>query len=105
MFHFCAGSFFLQVAFDSAKSYWSREVTVNLPLAVSSFAFRKMDSSKKASEMVATLDLKAHPDGGFYAETFRDPSISLSKSQLPPRCTHSLSLVSKFSFSLISSRN
>ncbi|KAJ4754270.1 RmlC-like jelly roll fold protein [Rhynchospora pubera] len=44
-----------------------------------------MDSWKKASEIVATLDLKPHPDGGFYSETFRDPSISLSKSHLPNR--------------------
>ncbi|KAJ0981104.1 hypothetical protein J5N97_009359 [Dioscorea zingiberensis] len=42
-----------------------------------------MGSSKKASEIVALLDLKPHPEGGFYSETFRDFSIKLPKSQLP----------------------
>ncbi|GMY36480.1 hypothetical protein FCV25MIE_31722 [Fagus crenata] len=37
-----------------------------------------------ASEIVAKLNLAAHPEGGFYSETFRDHSILLSKSQLPP---------------------
>ncbi|CAH9097597.1 unnamed protein product [Cuscuta epithymum] len=37
-----------------------------------------------ASKLVAKLDLKPHPEGGFYAETFRDPSVFLSKSHLPP---------------------
>jgi hypothetical protein len=41
---------------------------------------------KTAAEIVAMLDLQRHPDGGFYLETFRDPSISLPKSALPPRC-------------------
>ncbi|WOL12157.1 hypothetical protein Cni_G20922 [Canna indica] len=41
-------------------------------------------TKKKASEITALLDLQPHPDGGFYLETFRD-SISLSKSELPPR--------------------
>ncbi|GMH03582.1 hypothetical protein Nepgr_005421 [Nepenthes gracilis] len=36
-----------------------------------------------ASEIVQRLNLKPHPDGGFYSETFRDNSIFLSKSQLP----------------------
>uniref|UniRef100_A0A0E0DYB2 DUF985 domain-containing protein n=1 Tax=Oryza meridionalis TaxID=40149 RepID=A0A0E0DYB2_9ORYZ len=40
---------------------------------------------KTAAEIVAMLDLQRHPDGGFYLETFRDPSISLPKSALPPR--------------------
>ncbi|CAL9760112.1 unnamed protein product [Musa acuminata subsp. burmannicoides] len=40
---------------------------------------------KKASEVAALLDLQPHPDGGFYLETFRDSSITLSKSQLPPQ--------------------
>ncbi|KAM0949204.1 hypothetical protein DsansV1_C06g0067791 [Dioscorea sansibarensis] len=44
-----------------------------------------MASTKKASEIVALLDLKPHPEGGFYSETFRDFSINLSKSQLPPQ--------------------
>ncbi|XP_020089691.1 uncharacterized protein LOC109711177 [Ananas comosus] len=43
-----------------------------------------MDSPRKAPEIVALLDLKPHPDGGFYLETFRDFSITLPKSQLPP---------------------
>nr|XP_010932385.1 uncharacterized protein LOC105053063 [Elaeis guineensis] len=38
----------------------------------------------KASEIAALLDLKPHPDGGFYLETLRDFSITLPKSQLPP---------------------
>ncbi|XP_038878514.1 uncharacterized protein LOC120070727 [Benincasa hispida] len=37
-----------------------------------------------ASEIVAKLNLKPHPEGGFYAETFRDSSVHLSKSHLPP---------------------
>ncbi|XP_072953770.1 uncharacterized protein [Typha angustifolia] len=43
-----------------------------------------MGSTKKSSEIASLLDLKPHPEGGFYAETFRDSSITLSKSQLPP---------------------
>ncbi|XVF88917.1 hypothetical protein PTKIN_Ptkin19aG0089400 [Pterospermum kingtungense] len=38
-----------------------------------------------ASEIAAKLNLVAHPEGGFYTETFRDTSILLSKSQLPPQ--------------------
>ncbi|KAG6495332.1 hypothetical protein ZIOFF_043135 [Zingiber officinale] len=41
--------------------------------------------AKKASELVEMLDLKIHPEGGFYTETFRDFSVTLSKSQLPPQ--------------------
>ncbi|EOY30222.1 PREDICTED: uncharacterized protein LOC18588255 [Theobroma cacao] len=37
-----------------------------------------------ASEIAAKLNLVAHPEGGFYNETFRDTSVFLSKSQLPP---------------------
>ncbi|KAG7021984.1 hypothetical protein SDJN02_15713, partial [Cucurbita argyrosperma subsp. argyrosperma] len=37
-----------------------------------------------ASEIVAKLNLKPHPEGGFYSETFRDKSVHLSKSHLPP---------------------
>lgn len=37
-----------------------------------------------ASEIVAKLNLLPHPEGGFYSETFRDASIVLSTSQLPP---------------------
>ncbi|KAK6126750.1 hypothetical protein DH2020_039495 [Rehmannia glutinosa] len=35
------------------------------------------------SEIVEKLNLKPHPEGGFYSETFRDTSIVLSKSYLP----------------------
>ncbi|XP_074559445.1 uncharacterized protein LOC141815394 [Curcuma longa] len=41
--------------------------------------------AKKASELVEILDLKIHPEGGFYTETFRDFSVTLSKSLLPPQ--------------------
>jgi predicted cupin superfamily sugar epimerase len=41
-----------------------------------------------ATEVAALLDLKPHPEGGFYNETFRDGSITLSTSQLPPQCTY-----------------
>lgn len=54
-----------------------------------------------ASEIAAKLNLKPHPEGGFYAETFRDPSIILSKSQLPPQCksfTQFKSYLSTFTF-------
>ncbi|XXG53451.1 hypothetical protein AAC387_Pa03g1538 [Persea americana] len=40
-------------------------------------------STPKASEVVSSLNLKAHPEGGFYSETFRDSSITLFRSQLP----------------------
>ncbi|XP_073017324.1 uncharacterized protein [Primulina eburnea] len=36
-----------------------------------------------ASEIVAKLNLKPHPEGGFYSETFRDSSVILSRSHLP----------------------
>ncbi|KAK2982223.1 hypothetical protein RJ640_009155 [Escallonia rubra] len=36
------------------------------------------------SEIVSKLNLKPHPEGGFYSETMRDSSIILTKSQLPP---------------------
>nr|XP_023903996.1 uncharacterized protein LOC112015795 isoform X2 [Quercus suber] len=38
-----------------------------------------------ASEIIAKLNLATNPEGGFYSETFRDNSIVLSKSQLPPQ--------------------
>ncbi|GFP79452.1 hypothetical protein PHJA_000088700 [Phtheirospermum japonicum] len=38
-----------------------------------------------ASKIVAKLNLKPHPEGGFYSETFRDASVILSKSHLPPQ--------------------
>ncbi|RDX92341.1 hypothetical protein CR513_25541 [Mucuna pruriens] len=40
--------------------------------------------SLTASEIAKKLNLEAHPEGGFYVETFRDHSIHLSTSQLPP---------------------
>lgn len=36
-----------------------------------------------ASDVVAKLDMKPHPEGGFYKETFRDHSVLLNKSHLP----------------------
>ena len=39
-----------------------------------------------ATEVAALLDLKPHPEGGYYAETFRDSSVSLTTAQLPPHC-------------------
>ncbi|OWM77332.1 uncharacterized protein LOC116188493 [Punica granatum] len=36
------------------------------------------------SKLVEKLNLTPHPEGGFYSETFRDNSIILSTSQLPP---------------------
>jgi predicted cupin superfamily sugar epimerase len=38
---------------------------------------------KTAAEVVAALELHRHPHGGFYLETFRDPSLVLPKSALP----------------------
>jgi hypothetical protein len=49
-------------------------------------AHSSTEEKKTAAEIVAALGLQRHPDGGFYLETFRDPSISLPKSVLPPRC-------------------
>ncbi|KAK7363318.1 hypothetical protein VNO77_05457 [Canavalia gladiata] len=40
--------------------------------------------SLTASEIAKKLNLQPHPEGGFYAETFRDHSVHLSTSQLPP---------------------
>ncbi|PKA49571.1 hypothetical protein AXF42_Ash004111 [Apostasia shenzhenica] len=45
-----------------------------------------MRSARKASEVVALLNLNPHPDGGFYSETLRDSYVIISTSQLPPRC-------------------
>ncbi|KAG9458036.1 hypothetical protein H6P81_002544 [Aristolochia fimbriata] len=39
---------------------------------------------KRASEIAALLNLMPHPEGGYYFETFRDSSLHLPKSQLPP---------------------
>ncbi|XP_057416464.1 uncharacterized protein LOC130711045 [Lotus japonicus] len=41
--------------------------------------------SLSASEIAAKLNLQPHPEGGFYAETFRDHSVHLSTSHLPPQ--------------------
>ncbi|XP_050215823.1 uncharacterized protein LOC126666939 [Mercurialis annua] len=35
------------------------------------------------TEIVKKLNLQPHPEGGFYCETFRDTSVTLSTSQLP----------------------
>jgi hypothetical protein len=49
-------------------------------------ALSSTEEKKTAAEIVAALDLQRHPDGGFYLETFRDPSIFLPTSVLPLRC-------------------
>nr|XP_043622324.1 uncharacterized protein LOC122593927 [Erigeron canadensis] len=36
------------------------------------------------SDIIAKLNLTPNPEGGFFIETFRDTSINLSTSQLPP---------------------
>ncbi|XP_004508010.1 uncharacterized protein [Cicer arietinum] len=41
--------------------------------------------SLSASEIAKKLNLQPHPEGGFYAETFRDHSVLLSTSHLPPQ--------------------
>ncbi|KAH7851466.1 hypothetical protein Vadar_012018 [Vaccinium darrowii] len=41
-------------------------------------------ASASASQIVEKLNLKSHPEGGFFSETLRDTSVLLSKSQLPP---------------------
>nr|KJB54501.1 hypothetical protein B456_009G036500 [Gossypium raimondii] len=38
-----------------------------------------------ASEIATKLNLASHPEGGFFSETFRDSSVMLSTSQLPPQ--------------------
>lgn len=43
-----------------------------------------MDSAT-TSRIVEKLKLTPHPEGGFYSETFRDTSVLLSRSQLPPQ--------------------
>ncbi|XP_031490338.1 uncharacterized protein LOC116257582 isoform X2 [Nymphaea colorata] len=40
--------------------------------------------SRRASEIVSLLHLQPHPEGGYFAETFRDSSIRLQTSSLPP---------------------
>ncbi|CAK9159223.1 unnamed protein product [Ilex paraguariensis] len=40
-------------------------------------------TSVPTSEIVAKLNLKPHPEGGFFSETLRDTSVILSRSQLP----------------------
>lgn len=37
------------------------------------------------SQIVEKLNLKAHVEGGYFHETFRDHSVTLSKSHLPPQ--------------------
>lgn len=38
------------------------------------------------SKIVEKLNLAPNPEGGLYSETFRDSSVILSTSQLPPEC-------------------
>ncbi|KAJ4879498.1 hypothetical protein Rs2_36552 [Raphanus sativus] len=38
----------------------------------------------KSSEIVKKLNLRSHQEGGFFYETFRDSSVILSTSHLPP---------------------
>ncbi|KAI4344627.1 hypothetical protein L6164_011831 [Bauhinia variegata] len=40
--------------------------------------------SLTSSEVIAKLNLQPNPEGGYYVETFRDDSVHLEKSQLPP---------------------
>lgn len=53
---------------------------------------RKKKKKKKrmvsASEIATKFNLASHPEGGFFSETFRDSSVMLSTSQLPPQCKH-----------------
>ncbi|PSS02040.1 Ubiquitin-conjugating enzyme suppressor like [Actinidia chinensis var. chinensis] len=42
-----------------------------------------MMASASASQIVEKLNLKPHQEGGFYSETLRDTSVTLSKSHLP----------------------
>jgi uncharacterized protein len=37
-----------------------------------------MATRPSASDIIAQLDLKAHPEGGHYRETFRDPAVDAS---------------------------
>eukprot|EP00250_Pteridium_aquilinum_P033801 c6331_g1_i1 orf=142-717(+) len=39
----------------------------------------------EVSKLVSSLQLLPHPEGGFYKETFRDESVRLSTSSLPPQ--------------------
>jgi predicted cupin superfamily sugar epimerase len=34
-----------------------------------------MDARSPASDIIASLDLRPHPEGGHYRETFRDPDV------------------------------
>jgi uncharacterized protein len=41
--------------------------------------------SARANELVRTLDLKAHPEGGYYREVFRSPASVRPEDARPPR--------------------
>lgn len=41
------------------------------------------DTRPTVEEVVAKLQLQPHPEGGFFAETFRDSTVTLSLDQLP----------------------
>ncbi|GFS38514.1 hypothetical protein Acr_00g0057970 [Actinidia rufa] len=48
-------------------------------------------ASASVSQIVEKLNLKPHPEGGFFSETLRDTSVTLSKSHLPSTCKLTLS--------------
>ncbi|KAK9075937.1 hypothetical protein SSX86_004267 [Deinandra increscens subsp. villosa] len=52
---------------------------------IQSLHHNKMGSSLTTSEIITKLNLQPNSEGGFFVETFRDASINLSTSQLPPR--------------------
>ncbi|KAK1408534.1 hypothetical protein QVD17_40394 [Tagetes erecta] len=45
----------------------------------------KMGSTLSTSKIIDKLNLQPNPEGGFFTETFRDTTINLTASQLPPR--------------------
>lgn len=52
-----------------------------------------MSPTSTSSAVALKLNLKPHPEGGFFSETFRDTSITLSTSQLPPHCKFIINLL------------
>lgn len=62
---------------------------------------RKNESEKvemKTSELVAKLNLTPHPEGGFYSETFRDDSVTITTAHLPPQCKKHQKFINFLSF-------
>ena len=45
-----------------------------------------MASPPTISDLVSRLKLQPHPEGGFFAETFRDTSCGLPLEALPKGC-------------------